>query len=116
MRSDLRGSTWQTGGQEPLKLYLSFSKIPRIKLSYHLTGTMPPIPTALDAESLALIESIERHHNDLSTFQIPRLRACTGPLVTQQAWAAEVREDIEGLARQVEVCLLDSFLYLSIEG
>ena len=77
---------------------------------------MPPIPTALDAESLALIESIERHHNDLSTFQIPRLRACTGPLVTQQAWAAEVREDIEGLARQVEVCLLDSFLYLSIEG
>ncbi|OAX35385.1 hypothetical protein K503DRAFT_802876 [Rhizopogon vinicolor AM-OR11-026] len=63
---------------------------------------MPPIPTVLDAEALSLLESIERHHNDLSTFQIPRLRTCTGPLVTQQAWAAEVREDIEGLARQVE--------------
>ncbi|KAG1825507.1 uncharacterized protein BJ212DRAFT_1443625 [Suillus subaureus] len=48
---------------------------------------MPPIPTTLDAETLSLIESIERHHNDLSTFQIPRLRACT---------------DIEGLARQIE--------------
>ncbi|KAG1839368.1 hypothetical protein C8R48DRAFT_838456 [Suillus tomentosus] len=63
---------------------------------------MPPIPTTLDAEVLSLIESIEQHHNDLSTFQIPRLRACTGPLPTQQAWAAEVREDIEGLARQIE--------------
>ncbi|KAG2049781.1 Sec20-domain-containing protein [Suillus hirtellus] len=63
---------------------------------------MPPIPTTLDAEVLSLIESIERHYNDLSTFQIPRLRACTGPLPTQQAWAAEVREDIEGLARQIE--------------
>ncbi|KAG0704928.1 Sec20-domain-containing protein [Suillus ampliporus] len=63
---------------------------------------MPPIPTALDAEALSLIESIQRHYNDLSTFQIPRLRACPGPLVTHQAWAAEVREDIEGLARQIE--------------
>ncbi|KAG2147871.1 uncharacterized protein EDB93DRAFT_1226391 [Suillus bovinus] len=63
---------------------------------------MPPIPTTLDAEALSLIESIERHHNDLSTFQIPRLRDCAGPLTTQQAWAAGVREDIEGLARQIE--------------
>ncbi|KAG1743049.1 hypothetical protein EDB19DRAFT_1965224 [Suillus lakei] len=55
---------------------------------------MPPIPTTLDAEALSLIESIERHNNDLfETFQIPRLRACA---------AAEVREDIEGLARQIE--------------
>ncbi|KAJ8595855.1 hypothetical protein M405DRAFT_806476, partial [Rhizopogon salebrosus TDB-379] len=46
--------------------------------------------------------SIERHHNDLTAFLIPRLRACAGPLVTHQVWAAEVREDIEGLARQVE--------------
>ncbi|KAG2067791.1 hypothetical protein BDR04DRAFT_1136257 [Suillus decipiens] len=63
---------------------------------------MPSIPTTLDAEALSLIESIERHHNDLSTFQISRLRTCTGPLTTQQVWAAEVREDIEGLARQIE--------------
>ncbi|KAJ8591734.1 hypothetical protein M405DRAFT_93496 [Rhizopogon salebrosus TDB-379] len=51
--------------------------------------------------SLSLSPS-QRHHNDLTTFLIPRLRACAGPLGTQQAWAAEVREDIEGLARQVE--------------
>ncbi|KAG2109673.1 uncharacterized protein F5147DRAFT_691777, partial [Suillus discolor] len=50
----------------------------------------------------SLIDSIERHHNDLSTLQIPRLRACTSPLTAQQACAAEVREDIEGLARQIE--------------
>ncbi|KAG2353586.1 hypothetical protein BDR07DRAFT_1454463 [Suillus spraguei] len=70
---------------------------------------MPPIPTTIDAEALSLIESIERHYNDLSTFQIPRLRTCTGPLATQQAWAAEVRDDIEGLARQIEelVVLVD---------
>ncbi|KAG1745312.1 Sec20-domain-containing protein [Suillus lakei] len=63
---------------------------------------MPPIPTALDAEALSLIDSIERHHNDLATFQIPRLKTYAGLLVTQQAWAAEVREDIEGLAGQIE--------------
>lgn len=64
---------------------------------------MPPIPTQFDPEALALIESIQRHHHDLSTFQIPRLRACTGPLSTQQACAAEVREDIEVLVGQLEV-------------
>lgn len=64
---------------------------------------MAPIPTTFDADAQALLEAIERRQNDLSTFQIPRLRACTGPLATQQAWAAEVREDVEQLAKQVEV-------------
>ncbi|KAI9567538.1 Sec20-domain-containing protein [Boletus coccyginus] len=63
---------------------------------------MAPIPTTFDAEAQALLEAVERRQNDLSTFQIPRLQACTGPLSTQQAWAAEVREDIEQLAKQVE--------------
>ncbi|KAG8216740.1 Sec20-domain-containing protein [Butyriboletus roseoflavus] len=63
---------------------------------------MAPIPTTFDADAQALLESVERRQNDLSTLQIPRLRACTGPLATQQAWAAEVREDIEQLANQVE--------------
>ncbi|KAG1770234.1 Sec20-domain-containing protein [Suillus occidentalis] len=45
---------------------------------------MPPIPITLDAEALSLIESIERHHNDLATFRFL------------------VREDIEGLAKQIE--------------
>ncbi|KAH0835896.1 Sec20-domain-containing protein [Lanmaoa asiatica] len=63
---------------------------------------MAPIPTTFDADAQALLEAVERCQNDLSTFQIPRLRACRGPLATQQAWAAEVREDIEQLAKQVE--------------
>ncbi|KIJ61899.1 hypothetical protein HYDPIDRAFT_115400 [Hydnomerulius pinastri MD-312] len=63
---------------------------------------MPPIPTTFDADAQALLEAIERRQTDLSGFQIPRLRTCTGPLSTQQAWAAEVREDIEGLGKQIE--------------
>lgn len=69
---------------------------------YCLTSTMPPVPTLLDAESLALIELIERRLNDLSTFQIPRLKACMGPLAIQQRWAAEIREDVERVGRQIE--------------
>ncbi|KAF9239858.1 Sec20-domain-containing protein [Melanogaster broomeanus] len=63
---------------------------------------MPPIPTTFDTDASALLQAIERRQNDLSTFQLPRLRTCTAPLVTQQAWAAEVREDIERLAKQIE--------------
>ncbi|KAF8137332.1 Sec20-domain-containing protein [Boletus edulis] len=63
---------------------------------------MAPIHITFDVEAQALLESVERRRNDLSTFQIPRLRACTGPLSIQQAWAAEIREDIEQVAKQVE--------------
>ncbi|KAG9313560.1 Sec20-domain-containing protein [Chiua virens] len=63
---------------------------------------MAPIPTTFDTDAQALLEAVERRQNDLTTFQIPRLQACTGPLATQQAWAAEVREDIEQMAKQVE--------------
>ncbi|KAF8843898.1 hypothetical protein BDN67DRAFT_994700 [Paxillus ammoniavirescens] len=63
---------------------------------------MPPLPTTFDVDALALLEAIERRQNDLSTFQIPRLKTCTGPLVVQQAWAAEVREDVDQLAKQIE--------------
>ncbi|KIK93364.1 hypothetical protein PAXRUDRAFT_829049 [Paxillus rubicundulus Ve08.2h10] len=71
---------------------------------------MPPLPTTFDVDALALLEAIERRQNDLTTFQIPRLKTCTGPLVIQQAWAAEVREDVEQLATQIEelgVCVED---------
>lgn len=63
---------------------------------------MPPVPTAVDPESLALIELIERRLNDLTTFQIPHLKACAGPLATQQSLAAEIREDVERVGRQIE--------------
>lgn len=76
---------------------------------------MAPIPTTFDAETQALLEAVEQRQNDLSMFQIPRLRACTGPLATQQAWAAEVREDIEQLSKQVEVSRLDSMTTANVE-
>ena len=76
---------------------------------------MAPIPATFDADIQALLEGIERRQNDLATFQIPRLRACTGPLATQQAWAVEVREDIEQLAKQVEVSSPDSGTMSNIE-
>lgn len=69
---------------------------------------MAPIPATFDADAQALLEAAERRQNDLSTFQIPRLRSCAGPLATQQALVAEIREDIEQLTKQVEVSGLDS--------
>lgn len=63
---------------------------------------MAPIPSTLDSETKSLIESLERKQRDLFEFQISRLRSCQGPLSTQQDYAAEIREDIEGFARSVE--------------
>ncbi|PSR76589.1 hypothetical protein PHLCEN_2v8347 [Hermanssonia centrifuga] len=63
---------------------------------------MPPLPSTLGENTKLSIESLERRQKDLRDFQIPRLRSCTGPLVTQQQYAAELREDIEAFARQVE--------------
>ena len=64
---------------------------------------MPPIPIAYDENAEKLIESLQRRQKDLHDFQIPRLRTCTGPLSVQQQYAAEIREDMDGFARQVEV-------------
>ncbi|KAI0656886.1 Sec20-domain-containing protein [Cubamyces menziesii] len=63
---------------------------------------MPPLPSALDEETANLIDLIQRRQKDLSEFQIPRLRQCTGPLALQQQYAAELRDDLDVLARQVE--------------
>ncbi|KAK0454070.1 Sec20-domain-containing protein [Desarmillaria tabescens] len=63
---------------------------------------MPPIPSTFDEETSQTIASIERRQNDISQFQIPRLRACKGPLAAQQNLAAELREDLDTIARQVE--------------
>ncbi|KAK0435138.1 Sec20-domain-containing protein [Armillaria borealis] len=63
---------------------------------------MPPIPPTLDEETSQTIASIERRQNDISQFQIPRLRTCKGPLAAQQNLAAELREDLDVIARQVE--------------
>ena len=63
--------------------------------------TMPP---TFDEETTDLIDSVTRLQIDLADVQLPRLRACTGPLVQQQTYAAEVREDVDTLTRKVEVC------------
>ena len=64
---------------------------------------MPPIPPKLDQESAGLIESIERRRKDIDTIQLPRLEKCAGPLWVQQQYASELRDDIEILAKQIDV-------------
>ncbi|KAK7678316.1 hypothetical protein QCA50_018664 [Cerrena zonata] len=63
---------------------------------------MAPIPSTFAQEIIDLLENLDRRRKDLLDFQIPRLRDCTGSLVTQQQYAAEVREDIEAFSRIVE--------------
>ncbi|KAF5379216.1 hypothetical protein D9615_005882 [Tricholomella constricta] len=63
---------------------------------------MPPVPTALSEDISRLISAAKRRQNDLVEFQVPRLRSCKGPLSLQQNLAAELREDIDSLERQVE--------------
>lgn len=64
---------------------------------------MPPVPITFDEATKTLIENLGRRQKDLKDFQIPRLRTCKGPLPLQQQYAAEIREDIEVFAKQIEV-------------
>ena len=73
-------------------------------LDHHHPLTMPPIPSTLDEETSNIIASLERRQKDLVDFQLPRLRSCTGPLTLQQQYAAEIRDDLDIFARQLEVC------------
>ncbi|KAJ7634790.1 Sec20-domain-containing protein, partial [Roridomyces roridus] len=63
---------------------------------------MPPLPHTFDEETQKLIEATRRREKDLNEFQVPRLRECRGPLSLQQNLAAELREDIDTFARQIE--------------
>ena len=66
---------------------------------------MPPLPSTYDDDTKGLIASVQRREKDISGFHIPRLRECRGPLSTQQDLAAELREDLDVLSRQIEVSL-----------
>ncbi|KAK7044653.1 Sec20-domain-containing protein [Favolaschia claudopus] len=63
---------------------------------------MAPLPNTFDDETLQLIATAQRHEKDLAEFQIPRLRACKGPLSTQQNLASEMREDMDTFGRHIE--------------
>ncbi|EEB96675.1 hypothetical protein MPER_04150, partial [Moniliophthora perniciosa FA553] len=63
---------------------------------------MPPIPPTFDSNTQDLISSTSRLINDISEYQIPRLRDCKGPLSAQQQLANEVREDLDKLGRQIQ--------------
>ncbi|KZT65307.1 Sec20-domain-containing protein [Daedalea quercina L-15889] len=63
---------------------------------------MPPLPSTLNKEIISAVDSLRRQRSDLSDFQIQRLRTCKGPLAVQQQYAAELREDLDTFARQVE--------------
>ena len=64
---------------------------------------MPPIPITFDEQTQNIIFKARRRQQDLVGFQIPRLRECRGPLAAQQRLAAELREDVDTLSREVEV-------------
>lgn len=66
------------------------------------TTIMAPIPSLLPPETQDAVASLSRRQKDIIDFQIPRLRTCTGPLVTQQQLSAELREDVEVFARNLE--------------
>jgi protein transport protein SEC20 len=72
---------------------------------------MPPIPTTYDDETNNLIASIQRRQTDLSELQIPRLRDCRESLAVQQNLAAELREDVDTVGKQIEVSIATSSLY-----
>ncbi|KDQ58738.1 hypothetical protein JAAARDRAFT_57628 [Jaapia argillacea MUCL 33604] len=63
---------------------------------------MPPIPPTFDEETLASLDSLHRREKDLRDFQLPRLQACKGPIALQQQYVADLREDLDAFARQVE--------------
>ncbi|KAH8113957.1 Sec20-domain-containing protein, partial [Phellopilus nigrolimitatus] len=65
--------------------------------------TPDPAPEpALEPEPAALVAALRRRARDLSDVQLPRLRACAGPLAAQQRLAAELREDLAAFDALVE--------------
>ncbi|KAJ3818934.1 Sec20-domain-containing protein [Lentinula raphanica] len=63
---------------------------------------MPPLPSSFAPEATNLIDSIRRRGADISNVQLPRLRACPGPLSLHQKLSIELREDIDVFSRHIE--------------
>ncbi|KIJ55654.1 hypothetical protein M422DRAFT_240265 [Sphaerobolus stellatus SS14] len=63
---------------------------------------MPPIRSTVQQETIDLIDSLSRRQKDLQEFQIPRLRDYKGPLITQQQYAGEIRDDLEIFSKSLK--------------
>lgn len=89
----------------PMGPKVQTQKVDQIRRPFGQPPLMPPLPSTYDDDTKGLIASVQRREKDISGFQIPRLRECRGPLSTQQDLAAELREDLDVLSRQIEVSL-----------
>ena len=68
---------------------------------------MPPLPTSLlDEAARGILKALDVRINALQATDgtISRLRACKDSRVEQQRLAVELREDVEDVARLIEVC------------
>ncbi|KAK4052391.1 Protein transport protein sec20 [Microbotryomycetes sp. JL201] len=62
----------------------------------------PAPPPTLPQELLALVASLTRRLTDLEQHQIPQLAQCKGPLTLHEQLAAEVRQEMTGMRKDVE--------------
>lgn len=64
---------------------------------------LPPPPPTLPSELLDLVNSLSRRLLDLEQHQVPQLASCTGPLSFHEQLAGDVRSEMLGIKRDVEV-------------
>lgn len=55
------------------------------------------------ASASSALPGLTRRVNDIRTFQIPRLQNCRGPLSLHAELADELRQDLEDVARNLDV-------------
>ncbi|KAF7301301.1 hypothetical protein MIND_00695100 [Mycena indigotica] len=66
---------------------------------------MPPLPSTLPDSASSLIASAQRRIHDISSHQLPRLRACSGPRSTLDALDEELRGDfntVKGIVEELD--------------
>lgn len=65
----------------------------------------PATPPVLPQELQDLLASLARRLRDLESFQVPQLATCRGPLSLQEQFANDVRREMVGARRDLEVRL-----------
>lgn len=72
----------------------------------HTPVSPPPKPAALPVlpqELLELCVNLGRRLRDLETYQVPELAGCKGPLTLHEELASNVRGEMVGVRRDLEV-------------